>query len=160
MLASARLPHRRTWRVLVPIGQLADQPDLPALRHRIDDIGLVQKPSLEIPRFHSFRRLGEKGAAERQPADLLRRPFRQLFPLVQDQHAFARVRFVKKTAADQNRHSLFDQLTDDLPQLPAGERIDPDGRLVQEQQFGERTSVQARPSFCFIPPESCPASRF
>ena len=24
---------------------------------------------------------------------------------------------------------------------------------------GERTSVQASPSFCFMPPESCPAKR-
>ncbi len=52
------------------------------------------------------------------------------------------------------------QLADHRPQLAARDRIDADARLVEQQQPRAcATSAQARPSFCFMPPDSLPASR-
>ena len=48
---------------------------------------------------------------------------------------------------------------DDRPELAPRRRIDADRRLVEQQQPRPRSSAQAKPSFCFMPPESCPASR-
>jgi len=89
-------------RLCSPRVALHHQPDLPALRHRIDDIGLVEQPGLEIARLHSCRRLGEESAAERQTAEFGRRPFRQFLALVKNQYLFASFGLVKIAAAEQD----------------------------------------------------------
>jgi len=54
---------------------------------------------------------------------------------------------------------LGDQRAHDFPQLTSRQRIDADRRLQQASKSGDRTSVQARPSFCFMPPTTARQAR-
>ena len=54
---------------------------------------------------------------------------------------------------------LREELRQQLPELAARDRIDAGRRLVEQDQLGSWTSVQASASFCFMPPDSRSASR-
>ena len=60
---------------------------------------------------------------------------------------------------EQHRQPLIvNQLQDDLPQLPARQRIDADGRLVQQQQLG-RTDQRAGQSQLLLHAAGQPAGQ-
>ena len=86
---------------------------------------------------------------------------RQQLALVQHEHLRTALGFVQIGSGDDHRQVLIvDQLQDDLPQFArATSGSTPTVGSSSSSRSGERTSVQARPSFCFMPPDSFPAGR-
>ena len=75
-------------------------------------------------------------------------------------HAVASVGLVEIGRGDEDRHPLLQQLVEDSPEIAPRHGIDAVRRLVEKQDFRRMDQAQASPSFCFIPPDRLPASRF
>jgi hypothetical protein len=75
---------------------------------------------------------------------------------VQHEHLRAALGLVHVGGADDHAQLLvIDQLLHDLPQIAPRQRIDAHAGFVQQQQIGERTSVQASPASASCRPTAC-----
>ena len=84
----------------------------------------------------------------------------QYHPFMQDHDMATALGFIQIRGAQQYRQALLiDELEDYLPQFATRQRIDADRRFIEQKEFWRSDKGAARPSFCFIPPESRPAKR-
>ncbi len=115
-----------------------DQPHLAALRHRVDDVGIVEQPRLEqrAPARPPAAWRGTRAPPRRSVTDC-GGPCASTLPSCMTTDVLAALRLVQVRGADQHRQALVvDEVQDDLPQLAPRQRVDADRRLVEQQQVG------------------------
>ena len=137
-----------------------DKANLAAFRHGIDDVAIIQQMGLQGPGICAGGRIGQKRASSRTFAYRLRSAVRQDFAEMENDDLAAALGFIEVGRAEEHAQALFiDELEHDLPQFAARMGSTPTVGSSSNSNAGARTRVHARPSFCFMPPESRPASR-
>ena len=85
------------------------------------------------PRPASSARTSTIGAVRRRPLDLGRRADRREPPGVDQRDAMAALRLVQVVRGDEHGDARLRQRVDQPPELPARQRVDAAGRLVEEE---------------------------
>jgi hypothetical protein len=107
--------------------------DAATVRNGVHDGGLVQEPCLPGARRLIGRRIGQPHTAGSDTADVLRRSLSQHLSLMQDDDVAAALRLIEIGRGEQHGQALFvHERLNDFPQLPARQRIDTDGRFVEQ----------------------------
>ena len=110
---------------------------LPAFRHRVDHARArpataPAEPRAVCPAGGSTRNVRPAASS----AHLRGRPCASTLPSMQHDDVLAAVGFIQIRRAQQHGQPLLvHELQNDLPQFAARQRIDADGRLVEQQQF-------------------------
>ena len=103
----------------------------PTFRHRVDHLGIIQHSRLHPPGRPACMRFGQKYAAGREPAHILRTSIGQHLALVQSYDMMAPLGFIQVGSAHEHREPLLiDELQDNCPQFTPRQRIDTDRGFV------------------------------
>ena len=138
------------------------KPHVPPFGNGVDQVRVVQQAGLQLARRLPVRRVRQISRLRGHGTHVGRLSLRQHFAPMQDDDMLATFGLVEVGRARAE------------PSAPDREQVarmmshnsrrdsgsTPTVGSSSRSNSGERTSVQASPSFCFIPPESWPASRF